>query len=79
MCYYASWDGVNEVVIVPVKPDQAYQAQLLSALIDFWKRVTEKVLPDVSSKDILKLVKGVEKDLASITSAVSVFRLLSEK
>ena len=41
--------------------------------------MTEKVLPDVSNKDILKLVKGVEKDLANVNSAVAVFRLLSEK
>jgi putative phage-type endonuclease len=78
-CYYVSWDGVmaNPLVVVEVLPDKEYQAKLLAELIDFWKRITEKVLPSVSDKDIIKLIKTAEDNLASLTNVVSVFKSLS--
>lgn len=79
LCYYVSWDGESShVEVVEVRADKAYQERLLAEVTDFWKRVCEKVLPDVSNKDILKLVKEVEADVAKVQSAIGVFRLLSE-
>lgn len=77
--YYVSWDGESkDLVIVEVPHNKEHQAKLVEACTDFWKRITEKVLPDVTSKDILKLVTEVEKDLEKVSSAVSVFKLLSK-
>lgn len=77
--YYVSWDGESkDLVVVEVPHDKEHQARLVQECSDFWKRVCEKILPDVSNKDILKLVEGVEKDIASVQSAVSVFKLLSK-
>jgi putative phage-type endonuclease len=78
LCYYVSWDGLGkDLAIVEVRPDAEFQAKMLTALVDFWKRVTERILPEVSAKDISKLLKGVEKDLANLTAAVGVFKLLA--
>lgn len=77
-CHYISWDGVSkDYTEVIVKPDPEFQARLIEAAIDMWKRVQLKELPSITQRDIINLIEGVEKDLQNVTSAIEVFKLLS--
>jgi putative phage-type endonuclease len=78
-CHYISWDGVSkDYTEVIVKHDPAFQARIIEAASDMWKRIVLKELPNVTQRDILKLIEGVEKDLKNVSSAVEVFKLLSQ-
>ncbi len=80
LCYYVSWDGKSpELAIVEVLPDLEYQALLEAECIDFWKRVQEKILPEVQMKDILKLVTQLQKNLDQSTKISAVLALLSKE
>lgn len=75
-CYYVSGTRKDDLVIVPVSPDPAYQARLVEAVVDMWKRIQLKQLPDVSNRDILELVEVMEEKMTGVNNIVQVFKLL---
>jgi len=79
-CYYVSWDGKSsDVVVVEVLPDLEYQQVLLESVVEFWRKIQERELPEVSAKEVAALVANVEKDITNIVNALSVFKLLAEQ
>ncbi len=61
--YYVSWSGVigAPIAVVEVYPDPVYQARLLEALIDFWRRVEMKMAPAVEPGELEKLAARAAK------------------
>lgn len=84
--WYASWDGlkdhsgkvINRPVRVKVEANSEYQTRLINAIIDFWARVQNQILPDVTSKDVEKLVTEQQKALAKANSIAKVLAMITK-
>jgi putative phage-type endonuclease len=79
VCYYYSWDGKSDKgAIVEVKPDLNYQQKLLEAAIDFWARVQNKIPPDITAKDVKKVVDQMQKSLKQVNQCAEVLALITK-
>lgn len=79
VCYYYTWDGKSDKgTIIEVKPDPEYQKRLLDTMIDFWARVQNQILPDVTAKDVEKLVKQQQKALETLNAVSKVLSMVTK-
>lgn len=77
---YVSWDGESkDLAIVEVPHNDKHQERLTENVIDMWKRIQMRILPDITQNDVIRLVEGVEKDLLSAQKAIEVFKLLAKR
>lgn len=75
--WYVSWDGKGSLVSIPVYPDAKYILELQASLLLFWHCVQERKSPEVSQKDIAKLLEE-QKDLLQQAEKInSVLELLT--
>lgn len=80
LCYYVSWDGKSpSLAIVEVKPDLPKQKLIEEACIDFWKRVQNRILPDVRREDVHKLVTLLHKYTLQAMKISEVMALITEE
>lgn len=79
VCYYVSYDGKESLAVVEVIPNKEYQARLLENLIDFWKRVITLTPPDVTAKDVHKIVKDMQSSLERASKASNVLNILTKE
>lgn len=78
VCYYFSWDGKSkEGATIKVEPNRQYMDDLLQALKLFWHCVQEKKSPEVSPRDIKKLVDEQADLLAQSAIINKVLALLT--
>jgi putative phage-type endonuclease len=76
--FYASWDGLSDdVVIVPVKPDPAYLAELERTLVEFWQLVETKTAPRVDATDLAKLVERIGKQFKQLSQCMAALEILN--
>lgn len=78
--YYPDYMGSkeHELAIVEIRPDPAYQARLLAALIDMWQRVQAKTPPPVGPEDLMRIVNALLPLHERLTGALEALRLLGE-
>lgn len=75
--WYVSWDGKGSLISIPVYPDAKYILELQASLLLFWHCVQERKSPEVSQKDIAKLLEE-QKDLLQQAEKInSVLELLT--
>lgn len=75
--WYVSWDGKGSLISIPVFPDEKYLLELQASLMLFWDCVQQRRSPDVSQKDIAKLLEE-QKDLLQQAEKInSVLELLT--
>ncbi len=78
-CWYYSWDGSSDKgIAIKVLPDAEYQDKLLTTAIDFWHRVQNKILPDVSTDDISKIVNQQHEYLEKAAKLSEVLQLITK-
>lgn len=79
VCYYGSWDGNenSDVIVISVLPDLEYQDRLLHTAKDFWTRVQEKILPEISEKDVNKLLNQQASLTEQLTKLTEVLKLMN--
>lgn len=76
-CKYVSYNG-KDLAVVTISPDKQYQAKLQEAMIDMWARVVNLIPPDVTTKDVHKIIKQMNKDLENVKKAGIVLDLLTK-
>jgi len=79
VCYYGSWDGddKSDVVVIKVLPDLEYQGKLLQTAKDFWMRVQERILPEISEKDVTKLLNQQASLTEQLSKLTEVLKLMN--
>lgn len=78
-CYYYSWDGKSERGgLVEVFPDKDYQDRMIATALDFWARVQNVILPDVSAKEVSKLMEQMQKSLDNVNKISKVLSLITK-
>ncbi len=77
--HYVSWDGKSKSLdgCVVVLPDREYQLKLVDCAIDFWKRVENSILPEVSQKDAKKVIDRQKFHLEQAVKLSSILELIS--
>jgi putative phage-type endonuclease len=78
LCYYATWDGKSDhVIIVEVPRDEAYIAELTGKLIAFWNLVQMTIPPPHTEKDLKRIVARVADATKRLNNAVKALSLIS--
>lgn len=73
---YVSFDGKDELIVIPVKPDKKFQGEIIQSMREFWELVTNKTPPKTDVSEYGKVIQQMEKDLEKLTKGVNTLRVL---
>lgn len=74
---YISYDGKDELIVIPVMPDPEYQRVLLNELIEFWELVETKTPPKVDATDLSKVCDTITKQLEAVNTTMEALYALN--
>lgn len=75
---YATYDGDQELVIIPVARDLELEAVLLVELKAFWELVQTNTPPSLDSKDLNKLVKRIDAEFKRLSKSIEGLVVINE-
>lgn len=78
-CHYVSFDGEKLAPAVVVFPDKEYMSTLQKELVYFWSLVQNKEAPEVTEKDMQKVVKSVVKLSEKLSRVTQVLDVMVSK
>lgn len=61
---YVSFDGADELIVIPMIPDVKFQNEIVSEMVKFWELVQTKTPPTVDATDLDKIVSELTKQIA---------------
>lgn len=77
-CDYVTYDGKEQIIIVPYERNRDDEARLLSELISFWELVETRKAPSLELSDLDKIVQRLLKEADKLSQSAKALSLVTE-
>lgn len=77
-CDYVTFDGEDELTIIPFQRDKKAEKQLIEAVSQFWDLVQTNTPPDVDHNDLDRLVQRLKTEQERVAKSMDALYLLND-